>query len=141
MNLVRLSSGAGLPGRSKRLLSSAAVATHQRSERAGWLRVAPPPRAVWKVPAAAAVDACREAPSITRQPSYVETSHFLLPKPSATAAAEPKSSAVVQPTQQVAPAPHGDLRLVEFMEQVKQELWEFGAMPLRKRFRVQSLLR
>ncbi|CBJ49094.1 expressed unknown protein [Ectocarpus siliculosus] len=27
------------------------------------------------------------------------------------------------------------------MEQVKMELWEFSAMPLRKRFRIQSLLR
>ncbi|CAN0491295.1 unnamed protein product [Ectocarpus sp. 12 AP-2014] len=42
---------------------------------------------------------------------------------------------------QVGPAPPGDLRLVEFMEQVKMELWEFSAMPLRKRFRIQSLLR
>lgn len=129
----------GLPGRSKRLLSSAAAATHQLSERAGQVAVAAP-RAVWKVPAAAAVDARGEVPSIARQPSYA--SHFLLPQATAAAASEPKSSAaaVVQP-QQVDPAPSGDLRLVDFMEKLKQELWDFDAMPLRKRFRVQSLLR
>lgn len=35
----------------------------------------------------------------------------------------------------------GDLRLGEFMEEVKTELWQYDAMPLRRRFRVQSLLR
>lgn len=35
----------------------------------------------------------------------------------------------------------GDLRLGQFMEEVKTELWQYNAMPFRKRFRVQSLLR
>ena len=35
----------------------------------------------------------------------------------------------------------GDLRLGEFMEEVKTELCQYDAMPLRRRFRVQSLLR
>lgn len=35
----------------------------------------------------------------------------------------------------------GDLRLGEFMEEVKTELWQYNAMPFRKRFRIQSLLR
>ena len=35
----------------------------------------------------------------------------------------------------------GDLRLGEFMEEVKTELWQYDALPLRRRFRVQSLLR
>lgn len=35
----------------------------------------------------------------------------------------------------------GDLRLGEFIEEVKTELWQYNAMPFRKRFRVQSLLR
>ncbi|CAM9292350.1 unnamed protein product [Pylaiella littoralis] len=43
--------------------------------------------------------------------------------------------------QEVVQAPPGDLRLVDFMEQVKLELWQYNDMPLRKRFRVQSLLR
>ena len=145
MNLLRVSP-IMVPG-SKRLLQtasfSAAAATqifpHQRSERAEALRVAAPPRAVWKVPAAAAVDARPEAPSAT-QPSNADVSHFLLPQPAASKSAAAVQQQLQQP-QQVGPAPPGDLRLVEFMEQVKQELWEFSAMPLRKRFRVQSLLR
>lgn len=35
----------------------------------------------------------------------------------------------------------GDLRLGDFMEEVKNELWQYNAMPFRRRFRVQSLLR
>lgn len=35
----------------------------------------------------------------------------------------------------------GDLRLADFMEEVKNELWQYNAMPFRRRFRVQSLLR
>lgn len=35
----------------------------------------------------------------------------------------------------------GDLRLGQFMEEVKNELWQYNAIPFRKRFRVQSLLR
>lgn len=35
----------------------------------------------------------------------------------------------------------GDLRLGEFMEEVKTELWQYNAMPFRKRFKIQSLLR
>lgn len=35
----------------------------------------------------------------------------------------------------------GDLRLGDFMEEVKTELWQYNAMPFRRRFRVQSLLR
>ena len=95
---------------------------------------AAPPRAVWKAPPAAAVGVQREARSVI----HPEVSHFVLPRPPLPA------SAVMQgpiQSQQVGPAPPGDLRLVEFMEQVKRELWEFNAMPLRKRFRIQSLLR
>eukprot|EP00903_Cladosiphon_okamuranus_P016533 g15252.t1 len=69
---------------------------------------------------------------------HQEVSHFILPRlPQSISAVQPGP---IQP-QQVGPAPAGDLRLAEFMEQVKHELWEFNAMPLRKRFRVQSLLR
>lgn len=35
----------------------------------------------------------------------------------------------------------GDMKLGDFMEEVKTELWQYGAMPLRRRFRIQSLLR
>lgn len=35
----------------------------------------------------------------------------------------------------------GDLRLGDFMEEVKAELWQYNAIPFRRRFRVQSLLR
>lgn len=35
----------------------------------------------------------------------------------------------------------GDLKLGDFMEEVKTELWQYSAMPLRRRFRIQSLLR
>lgn len=112
-----------------------------QSDGASRLRVAvPPPRAVWKVPAAAAIagDVHRAARGVA-QASHHQASQFVLPQ-AATAASK---SDVVQHVrqQQVGPAPPGDLRLVEFMEQVKMELWEFNDMPLRKRFRVQSLLR
>eukprot|EP00752_Nemacystus_decipiens_P001571 g1532.t1 len=102
----------------------------------GPLRVAaPPPRAVWKAPPAAAVGVQRRE---ARGAIHPEVSHFILPRPPL-----PTSAMLQGPIrpQQVGPAPPGDLRLVEFMEQVKHELWEFNAMPLRKRFRVQSLLR
>lgn len=35
----------------------------------------------------------------------------------------------------------GDLKLADFMELVKAELWQYDAVPLRRRFRVQGLLR
>ena len=35
----------------------------------------------------------------------------------------------------------GDLKLAEFMEEVKIELWQYSALPFRRRFRIQSLLR
>lgn len=142
MNLVRLSlRPAGLKQHLLRAaFSSSAPATttqhhhhhHQHVRSDGPLRVATPPRAVWKVPPAAAVGTHqREA---RRSAIHPEVSHFILPR---------ATTAVLQGPiqQQVGPAPQGDLRLVEFMEQVKQELWEFNAMPLRKRFRIQSLLR
>lgn len=124
---------------------TAALITPQRPhvQSDGPLRVAAPPRAVWKSPAAtaaaaaaaAAVGASREAR--VAQTIHPEVSHFILPRPSQQSAL---IEGPIQP-QQVGPAPPGDLRLVEFMEQVKLELWEFNAMPLRKRFRIQSLLR
>lgn len=79
-----------------------------------------PPPPAWKVPAG-------------QEASYASTTreHVVLPQ----------DDELQLQHHQAGPVPPGDLRLVEFMEQVKMELWEFSAMPLRKRFRIQSLLR
>lgn len=150
MNLVRLALRPDPKQRHllRATLSSSATATaqqhhqhhHQHSSSSvqsnGPLRVAAPPsRAVWKIPPAAATGVQREARSSVIHP---EVSHFILPRPPLPTSAVMQGP--IQP-QQVGPAPPGDLRLVEFMEQVKHELWEFNTMPLRKRFRIQSLLR
>lgn len=137
MSLVTLSLRPD-PNRQRHLLraalSSAAAPTPQRTTIAhsdGPPRVAAPPRAVWNVPPAAAIGVQREARSVAQT-----ITEFILPRPAPTTVIQ----GPIRP-QQVGPVPPGDLRLVEFMEQVKLELWEFNAMPLRKRFRVQSLLR
>lgn len=121
--------------------SATAMTPQQPHQSEGRLRVAAPPRAAWRIPPAAARLTGEQRNREARSAILPEVSHFILPRPS-----RPTTSAVmpqhpVQPSQQVGPAPPGDLRLLEFMEQVKHELWEFNAMPLRKRFRVQSLLR
>lgn len=106
---------------------------HQQSSH-GPLRVAAPPRAVWKAPPAAAVAGVRRE---ARSAIHPEVSQFILPR--TTSLAVDHHHGPIQPHHTSEPG--GSLRLVEFMEQVKHELWEFNAMPLRKRFRIQSLLR
>ncbi|CAM9563521.1 unnamed protein product [Scytosiphon promiscuus] len=140
MNLARLSRVPARPTRQQQQqhLFRAAFSTaparataRPKSAPATPLRVAVPPPPAWKAPEAeeARLEAVGFAQPGRRQP--------VLPRVTL------KSDEIqqrVQP-QQVGPALPGELRLVDFMEQVKTELWEFSTMPLRKRFRVQSLLR
>lgn len=54
---------------------------------------------------------------------------------------QPNTAAAEPPIGGMLGMESGDLRLGDFMEEVKNELWQYNAMPFRRRFRVQSLLR
>lgn len=154
----------------KVLFSAATAAAQQQQEErqqhlgdASRLRMAVPPRAAWKVAAASASAAAAAASAdgvakVAQEqdlhrvvaPAVAQAPNIKYVSPQVAAAATTTSKlhhhdmdVMMQqvPQQQVGPAPPGDLRLIDFMEQVKLELWQYADMPLRKRFRVQSLLR